>query len=218
MPRRCLVCDHPEKEAIDQALLLGKLPITAIAATYQLPRKSIARHRDKHLPETLALAEQANRVAQADDLLGQVQGLRLEAHAIKDSALKDGEYRTALYGIRELLRIVELLARLKVTLLEQQRASEQHEPIRVREVVMLHRIEDPRVQSYDAPAGSFTVVVSRQGWYDFQSWERRCGLAGPGVNVPPRLAYDNSDWGGGDGDEQVSKESGRPQDSEPDWL
>lgn len=71
MPRRCLVCDHPERAAIERALLLGKLPITAIAATWELPRKSVSRHRDKHLPEVLAQAQDAQ--AKATDLMEELK-------------------------------------------------------------------------------------------------------------------------------------------------
>ena len=113
MPRRCTVCDHPEREAIDKALVSGG-SIRDIAGHYNgISKSSLARHKDAHLPATLAQAEAAREVAQGDNLLAQVDDLRRQAQVIKDKAEKAGDLRTALQGIRELVRIVELLAKLR---------------------------------------------------------------------------------------------------------
>jgi len=61
----------------------------------------------------LIQAQAAQEAANADDLLGQIEDLRRQAQAIKDQAMKTNDLRTALQGIRELVRIVELLAKLR---------------------------------------------------------------------------------------------------------
>lgn len=113
MPRRCSICTHPEKEAINKALIDGHEAFRPIAARFGLSKSALIRHKRSHLPATLALAQDAHEAAQGDDLLAQLEGLRKEAHAIKDLALGDSEYRTALTGIRELVRIVELMAKVR---------------------------------------------------------------------------------------------------------
>lgn len=53
------------------------------------------------------------REVDADNLLAQIEGLQRQAQAIKDKAEKKGDLKTALAGIRELVRIIELLAKLR---------------------------------------------------------------------------------------------------------
>lgn len=88
-------------------------PLRDIAGRFGISKSSLARHKDAHLPAYLAKAQDAEEVAHADDLLGQIEDLRRQAQAIKDKAEKAGDLRTALAGIRELVRIVELLAKLR---------------------------------------------------------------------------------------------------------
>ena len=52
-------------------------------------------------------------MTQADDLLAKVERLEQEARRIGKKAEAAGDHRTALQGIRELVRIVELLAKLR---------------------------------------------------------------------------------------------------------
>lgn len=70
------------------------------------------RHKVDHVSPFLAKAKAAHEVSHADTLLAQLTTLTTEAQRIKRKAEKAGDYRTALQGIRELARLVELLARL----------------------------------------------------------------------------------------------------------
>lgn len=112
MPRTCTICGHPERDAIDAALVAGQ-PFRRVAAQYAVTEQAIRRHRKAHLPAALAKAQEAEEAARADDLLAQLRALTAEAHRIKDRAERTGDYRTALAGVRELVRIVELLAKLR---------------------------------------------------------------------------------------------------------
>ena len=55
---------------------------------------------------------QAEDVAQADDLLGQVVGLQVKALAILERAEKDDDLRTALMAVREARATMELVAKI----------------------------------------------------------------------------------------------------------
>ena len=70
------------------------------------------RHRDGHIPATLADAQQAAEVADADALLAQVRDLQARALKILDRAEDAGDLRTALGAIREARGNLELLGRL----------------------------------------------------------------------------------------------------------
>ena len=119
MPRACTVCIHPDREGIDAALVGGGT-LPAIGAEYSVSPYALGRHKRNHLPATLTQAQEAREVAHGDDLLGQLDGLSMDAHRIKDRAEQAGDFRAALTGIRELVRIVELLAKMRGELQEAQ--------------------------------------------------------------------------------------------------
>ncbi len=112
MPRSCTICEHPEREAIDEALVAGESS-AKIAGRYRtIDERAIRRHKANHLPAKLVMAQAAEEVAQADTLLGQVRDLQRRALDILDKAEEAGELRTALGAIREARGNLELLAKL----------------------------------------------------------------------------------------------------------
>lgn len=111
MPRVCTICTHPDRAAIDAALLAGE-PFRHIAARTDTSTGALQRHKEEHLPVTLVQARDAADAAHADDLLAQVRGLQSRALAILDTAEAAGELRVALAAIREARGNLELLARL----------------------------------------------------------------------------------------------------------
>ena len=113
MPRVCTVCIHAEREAIDRALVAGEAARTLASRYVTIGRMAMQRHKDEHLPPTLAQAQQAQDAAHGGDLLARLEGLTADARRIQRKAEAAGEYRTALAGIRELVRIVEVLAELR---------------------------------------------------------------------------------------------------------
>jgi hypothetical protein len=114
MTRVCTACSHPARAEIDQALVNGGTSLRSLAASYGLSLSAVARHKDKHLPETLALAQEAAEVAHADDLLGQVRDLQERTLAVLGEAEKTGDLRVALRAIAEARQNTELLGKLLV--------------------------------------------------------------------------------------------------------
>ena len=112
MPRVCTICTHPEKPAINQALVAGE-PFRKIAQRFATSPDAVYRHKQDHLPAKLAQAEAAKETAFADDLLSQVKQLRGKAVSILMKAEAAGDLRTALLGIREARACVELLAEME---------------------------------------------------------------------------------------------------------
>jgi hypothetical protein len=111
MPRPCTICHHPQREAIDQALVAGEA-FRNIAQRFAASSDAVYRHKQDHLPQHLCQAKAAQEVRQADALLAKVQALEADARRIQATAEADGDLRTALQGIRKLVRIIELQARL----------------------------------------------------------------------------------------------------------
>ena len=112
MPRRCTVCEHPARAAIDRALVGGSGSNRRIASHYGLVETSVRRHAARHLHLALARAHEAQEMARADDLLGQMRHLQARALAILTAAEGKGDLRTALGAIREARANLELLARI----------------------------------------------------------------------------------------------------------
>ena len=111
MPRACTICTHPGLEAINRALVEGT-PNRRIASHYDVTERAVRNHKANHLPTKLIMAQAAEEVAQADDLLEQVRDLQARTLAILEAAEGSREHRTALAAIREARSNLELLAKL----------------------------------------------------------------------------------------------------------
>ena len=113
--RRCTVCSHTKREAIDQALVAGDGP-RPLAARFGLSKQAITRHRDNHVP-TPTMREAAQAAVAAEGAIG--VSMVADATALRDRALvllgkaeSAGDLKTALAGVREASRCLELMARL----------------------------------------------------------------------------------------------------------
>ena len=111
MPRRCTVCDHPQRHGIDETLVTGA-PYRSVAKRFGLSESAVYRHETEHLPSHLLKAREIEETARADDLLKQVRDLQTHALDILDRAEKVGELRTALAAIAQARGNLELLGKL----------------------------------------------------------------------------------------------------------
>jgi hypothetical protein len=109
--RRCTVCSHPDVDVINAALVSGTKQADLVSR-HGCSKDALSRHFVHHIPAELAKAHAAEEVAAADNLLGLVQEQLATARRVAAEAEKAGEKRTTLLAVRELLRIVELEARL----------------------------------------------------------------------------------------------------------
>jgi transposase-like protein len=111
MPRRCTVCDHPERHSVDEALVNGT-PYRSVAKRFGVSESAVYRHKTEHLPAHLLKAREVEEVAKADDLLEQVGHLQAHALDILERAEKAGDLRTALAAISQARENLELLGKL----------------------------------------------------------------------------------------------------------
>lgn len=86
MPRVCTACHHPQRADIDRALIAGTDPLRAIAARHGLSVGAIRRHRESHLPATMAMAHEAAEQARAGDLMAMLARMEQEAWAVLEEA------------------------------------------------------------------------------------------------------------------------------------
>ena len=112
MPRVCTVCTHPERDAINKALVDGT-PYRTIAQRFAASPDAVLRHKTEHLPAIMVKSKEAQEEALADDLFAQLKQLRNKAISILLKAESAGDLRTALLGIRESRACIELLAEME---------------------------------------------------------------------------------------------------------
>ena len=113
MGRVCTVCSHAQAKAINAALLGGGESQRAIARRFGISRWALGRHFKNHLPAALLKAHAAQEELSADNLLAHVAELRQWARRIAERAERAGDLRGALQGVRTLLKIVEVMGKLK---------------------------------------------------------------------------------------------------------
>lgn len=111
MGRRCTICTHPERAAIDDELASGNVSLRRLALQYGLCDTSLRRHRDRHLSPALAALQAERETADAATLLGRIEGLIARAERLLAAAEKDGRSQAALAAIRELRALLELLGK-----------------------------------------------------------------------------------------------------------
>jgi transposase-like protein len=111
VPRKCTVCDHPERHSIDEVLVTGA-PYRSVAKRFGLSESAVYRHKTEHLPTQLLKAREVEEAARADDLLEQVRDLQGHALDILERAEETGDLRTALAAISQARGNLELLGKL----------------------------------------------------------------------------------------------------------
>ncbi len=112
MPRHCSVCLHQDNQAIDRAVIAGE-PYRVVARRYAVSEDALQRHK-KHIPPVLAKAHEAELVCSADSIFEDLRFLGAHAQELLEKAKSGGDTRSALFAIRERVRIVEL--RYKISL------------------------------------------------------------------------------------------------------
>ncbi len=111
MPRHCTVCDHPQRDNIDN-LLVKADAFRNIAEHFSLFLGALHRHKSEHIDENLAKAKEAKEASQAGNLLDQLRDLQKKALRILSKAEANQDYRAATSAIREARGCLELLAKL----------------------------------------------------------------------------------------------------------
>ncbi len=108
MPRRCTICSHEHRDAMEDAFIAGQAK-RRIASQHGVSERAVRYHMREHLPALLALARDAERAARADTLLDRLEALQSQTLAILDAP---EDQRTALAAIAQARRNLELIAEI----------------------------------------------------------------------------------------------------------
>ncbi|HEV2460371.1 MAG TPA: hypothetical protein VGS80_18605 [Ktedonobacterales bacterium] len=111
MPRVCTICSHPQRPAIDAALV-ASTPYRAIARRFRVSKDAVARHGAEHIPAAISHAQEAREEAQALDVVKQLKAINGVALEILNTARRQSDPDIALKAIDRIHRQIELQAKL----------------------------------------------------------------------------------------------------------
>jgi hypothetical protein len=113
--RPCTICRHLDRDEIDQQLI-ASTALKPISERLGVTVQALIRHRNLHLPQAVRDAAEGTRAAaereRGGDLLAAARALHGKALDLMRQAERARDLRTALAGIREAARCVELQGRL----------------------------------------------------------------------------------------------------------
>lgn len=109
--RKCSICEHESLDQINTLLLKGET-YRKISERFSVSAAALSRHKNQHIPKAMTKAQEAQEVAQADNLLEQVQNLQAKALSILAKAEAAGDLRTALQRGKAILRRRQYEARV----------------------------------------------------------------------------------------------------------
>ncbi|NLG65270.1 MAG: hypothetical protein GX537_06660, partial [Actinobacteria bacterium] len=111
MGRKCTICGHPGRAAIDAELTAGNVSVRRLAAQYGVVTTSLRRHRDRHLSPALAAMREAEEAEREASLLQRIETLIERTERLLRAAEEDGRSQAALAAVRELRSLLELLGK-----------------------------------------------------------------------------------------------------------
>jgi transposase-like protein len=108
--RVCTICSHEQRFAIEELLATRQSTYRGLARKFGVSEDAVSRHvKAGHVSHLLALAADAERAAQADNLLDRIEALHRRTLAILEAVEGTDAHSTALAAIREARRNLELI-------------------------------------------------------------------------------------------------------------
>lgn len=111
MPRVCAVCSHPERAAIESALIAGT-SCREISVVFRVSEDSVQRHKQNCVKQSIAESQEAREEASALDVVKQLTAINATTLAILHEARKAKQHGLALSAIDRVQKQIELQAKL----------------------------------------------------------------------------------------------------------
>lgn len=110
--RPCSICNHEDRDAIDAALLEGKL-VRELAVRWGISADSLRNHQKKHLGDTIVRARKAKAGDAVDgSALTRLEDLYERTNALLAQAEHSGSMGQALQAVREARTTLESIAKI----------------------------------------------------------------------------------------------------------
>jgi hypothetical protein len=117
MIKRCSVCNHPARAEIDRELRAA-VPYRTLAGQFSLSTSALCRH-SKHLARQLEVERRQEDQSHQDAIIEKLALLEARLDRLFNAAADFRSLHVALGCIRESLRLLALLERVRLPLREQ---------------------------------------------------------------------------------------------------
>jgi len=107
----CTICRHPDRPAIDRALVAGE-SFRNVAERFGTSATAAFRHKGDHLPAAMVKAHEAEDVGHAIDVVKQLRAINAATLAVLADARRAGDGDLALRSVDRVQRQLELQAKL----------------------------------------------------------------------------------------------------------
>lgn len=112
MPRMCTVCNHPDRQAIEQALVSGKAS-RYVSKQFNLGHHNkIWRHATEHMLPELVKAQRQKNNQRAIDVADHLNRAALIARTVAARAISDDDRQSALGAAARLEKQAEIQAKI----------------------------------------------------------------------------------------------------------
>jgi transposase len=110
MPRTCLACSSPEREAIDKALVAGE-PLRNIAKRVSLSPAGLLRHKN-HIASAIGKAQAKHEERLGETLLDEMRRVQRKAWELLALSESEGDHRGSIVALREVRECLESLGEM----------------------------------------------------------------------------------------------------------
>jgi hypothetical protein len=107
MPRTCLACSSPEREAIDKALVAGE-PFRNIAKHVSISPAALFRHKN-HVANAIGKAQAQHEERLGETLLDEMRRVQRKAWELLARTEAEGDHRASIVALREVRECLESL-------------------------------------------------------------------------------------------------------------
>jgi transposase len=110
MPRTCLACSSPEREAIDKALVAGE-PFRNIAKHVSISPAALFRHKN-HVANAIGKAQAQHEERIGESLLDEMRRVQRKAWELLARTEAEGDHRGGIVALREVRECLESLGEM----------------------------------------------------------------------------------------------------------
>jgi transposase len=110
MPRTCLACSSPEREAIDRALVAGE-SFRNIAERVSISPAGLFRHKN-HVANAIGKAQAQHEERLGETLLDEMRRVQRKAWELLARTESDGDHRGSIVALREVRECLESLGQM----------------------------------------------------------------------------------------------------------
>jgi len=107
----CTICRHPDRPAIDRALVAGA-SFRNVAERFGTSATAAFRHKGDHLPAAMVKAHEAEDIGHAIDVVAQLRAINAATLQVLADARRAGDGDLALRSVDRVQRQLELQAKL----------------------------------------------------------------------------------------------------------